>query len=259
MMATWVIQSNKVKTSNTLPLVLALRELGEPFADVGLDAEIGLLNELDPSLDGNLIPYGSTHLVKIAQRFGWRHLWFDEATFRVDAWAAHPKMLNHDATVMTLSQAKVAAAANPEWFVRPVEDLKQFAGHVLSAVELRTWVQRLEVGDCEISGSCMVALSRPKTIQMEWRYLIVGGKIITGSTYRFKGQPHQKRETDAAVLAEAQALADMWLPHPCCCMDVALCNDEVRVVEFNCLNATGFYDHDVRAFATAASAYAAAP
>lgn len=91
---------------------------------------------------------------------------------------------------------------------------------------------------------------------MEWRYFVVGGRIVTGSSYRFKGQPDQKRELDADVLAEAQALADLWLPHRCCCMDVALCENQPRVVEFNCLNATGFYDHDIETFARAVSAFA---
>ncbi len=93
---------------------------------------------------------------------------------------------------------------------------------------------------------------------MEWRYFIVDRKIVTGSSYRHLGQPYLKQELDPDVLVEAQALADIWLPHPCCCMDVALCDDEVRVVEFNGLNASGFYDHDVMAFAKAVSAYARA-
>lgn len=255
--ATWVVQSNKIKTSQTLPLIDALRQLGEPFVDVGIDTESGLIVPLDPALGKNLIPYGSTHLVKMAQAEGWQQLFFDNSTFRVDAWLRnHSAMLNADAAVMTLTEAKAIAETRAQWFIRPLRDMKEFAGHVISGSELGAWVTRLEVGDCEIDGSCLVALSAPRTIQMEWRYFVVGGRIVTGSSYRFKGQPDQKRELDADVLEEAQALADVWLPHPCCCMDVALCEDRPCVVEFNCLNATGFYDHDIEAFALAVSAYA---
>ena len=255
--ATWVVQSNKIKTSQTLPLIEALRRLGEPFVDVAIDTESGLIVPPDPALGKNLIPYGSTHLVKVAQAEGWQQLYFDDATFRVDAWLRnHPSILNADAEVMTLSKARGIAAQRQQWFIRPLHDLKEFAGHVIGGADLAAWVARLEVGDCEINGSCLVALSEPKTIQMEWRYFVVGGRIVTGSAYRFKGQPHQKRELDAEVLAEAQALADMWLPHPCCCMDVALFDNKPYVVEFNGLNASGFYAHDIEAFARAVSDYA---
>jgi hypothetical protein len=255
--AIWVVQSDKIKTSQTLPLIEALRRLGEPFEDVGLDTETGLIVPLDPALGKNLIPYGSTQLVKVAQAEDWQQLYFEDSTFRVDAWLRnHPAMLNADAQVMTLTDAKALADTRPQWFIRPLHDSKEFAGHVIGGGELAAWVTRLEVGDCEINGSCLVALSAPKAIQMEWRYFVVGGKIVTGSAYRFRGQPNQKRENDDAVLAEAQGLADAWLPHECCCMDVALCEDQLRVVEFNCLNASGFYDHDIEAFARAVSDYA---
>lgn len=255
--ATWVVQSNKIRTSQTLPIIEALRHQGEPFVDVGIDVQSGLLSPLDPEIGKDVIPYGSTHLVRVARAEGWRHLFYDEATFRADLWPAlHPGMLNAAPIITTLSRAKVMAHDRPEWFIRPVGDLKEFSGHVIASDELVRWVRSLEAGDCEVTGESLVALSEPQPIDMEWRYLIVGGRIVTGSSYRFKGQPHQHAEHDADVLAEAQALADAWLPHPCCCMDVALCRGEARVVEFNTLNATGLYAHDVGAFVAAVSAYA---
>lgn len=253
--ATWVIQSNRIKTSQTLPLVRALNDLREPFVDVGI-ADDELLNTLPTWTSNRLIPYGSTALVAVAERAKWEFLFFNRATYNVQAWRAHPQMLNPDCEVMTLSQAKETVVLREKVFVRPLNDLKEFHGHVIGAEAFVKWVSRLEEGDCEISGECMVAVSEPKGVQMEWRYFIVGGRIVTGSSYRHNGQPHQKREVDTAVLDEAQALADMWLPHENCCMDVALCCGEPKVVEFNCLNASGFYDHDVKAFARAVSKYA---
>lgn len=255
--ATWVVQSNKIKTNQTLPLIEALRRLEEPFVDVAIDTESGLMVPPDPALGKNLIPYGSTHLVKVAQSEGWQQLYFDSEAFRVDAWLRnHSAMLNADAQVMTLTEAKEIASTLPQWFIRPLHDLKEFTGHVITGADLASWGAQIEVGNCGISGSCLVALSEPKVIQMEWRYFVVGGRIVTGSAYRFKGQSHRKRELDAGVLAEAQALADVWLPHPCCCMDVALCGGLVQVVEFNVLNASGFYDHDIDAFVRGVSEYA---
>lgn len=93
----------------------------------------------------------------------------------------------------------------------------------------------------------MIVLDTPEEILAEWRYFIVGGKIISGSMYRHKGQMHQKAELDADVLTEAQKFANKWLPAPNCVMDLALTNDGVKVIEFNCLASSGFYDNDVKA------------
>lgn len=253
-MATWVVQSNKIRTSQVLQLVDALNRQGEPFVDAAVDQELGLLT---PTEGHDLIPYGSTWLTTVAENLRWKHLFFDRNTFRVDAWLAnHNAMLNTDSLIVTLSEAKAIAYENESWFIRPLEDLKQFPGHVITSEKLDTWVTTLEDGKCEIDGSCLVALARPKEIQMEWRYFIVDGRIATGSAYLYKNQFHKKRETDRAVLEEAQALADVWLPHPCCCMDVALVDGVPRIVEFNTLNSSGFYDHDIDAFVRTVSAYA---
>lgn len=254
---TWVVQSNKIKTSQTLQLVQALTELGEPFVDVAVDTEEGLMNEL-PSGD-NFIPYGSVELVRLAQERGWRHTFFNEK-FRMDTYVDnHPQMLNGDGTFFTMSEAKwmlQTCKADSKWFLRPVHDLKSFPGTVDTAQGLVDWITRLESGEYDIDGTCLVLLSNTKDIQMEWRYLVVDRKIVTGSSYRFRGYPHRARELDKEVLEEAQDLADIWLPHPCCCMDIALYRDRPYVVEFNGLNASGFYDHDVKAFAAAVSSYA---
>jgi len=260
-MATWVIQSNKIKTSQTLLLIEALSRLGEPFVDVAVDTETGLLTEVPEELGTDLIPYGSTYLVKVAQQLGWRHLFFDEEKFNVAAWLKNrPDMLNADAKISTI--AAVRRDIGPllmmhpvDLFIRPTRDLKDFAGHVIKTDEFARWADRLAVGDCEFDDTLEIAVSVVKPIQMEWRYFIVDGQIVTGSVYRHGGQPLRQRELDGEVLAEAQTMADIWLPHPCCCMDLALCGGELRVVEFNGLNASGFYDHDVEAFAKAVSAY----
>ncbi len=47
------------------------------------------------------------------------------------------------------------------------------------------------------------------------------------------------------VIEDIQKLADKWLPNPTCVMDVALVDDEYKVIEFNCFNSSGFYKNDI--------------
>lgn len=65
-----------------------------------------------------------------------------------------------------------------------------------------------------------------------------------------------KNESDSEILSKAQKLADKWLPNRCCCMDVAKTPKGFEIIEFNCLNASGFYDHDIIKFANSVTDYA---
>ena len=38
-------------------------------------------------------------------------------------------------------------------------------------------------------------------------------------------------------------------------MDLALVKEGLKVIEFNCINASGFYDHDVKAIMTSLYEY----
>jgi len=254
--AIWAVQN--CKDRQTENLLKALRVEREPYLMVTLDRETGKLPPSFKGLGNNFIPYGSTALLTAAWGH-WQHIFFNPETFNVETYnKKHPRMLNSDALIMSLSAAKILAnRTNREWFIRPVDDSKSFAGERLTSAELTEWVAQLESNDCELKTDTLIALSAPKTISMEWRYFIVGGKIITGSVYRRNGVPLLQIELDQEVLAEAQALADMWLPYECCVMDTALYRGDLYVVEFNSLNSSGFYDHDLVALVRAVSQFCA--
>jgi ATP-grasp domain, R2K clade family 3 len=56
-----------------------------------------------------------------------------------------------------------------------------------------------------------------------------------------------QEQLDPEVIAEAQAFADKWLPLDCIVMDLALLTTgEVKVIEFNAINSSGFYACDVK-------------
>jgi len=213
-----------------------------------------------PLVGNDYIPYGSTLFTTVAseQYPSWKGLFFDLDVFNYEASVANrDDMLNdlyifNAECVLDFMTNQLRGGAQ-DWFVRPSEDLKQFAGQVMEAKECAAWLK--DAMACESSGSykidpkTRIVISHPKQIKAEWRWFIVGGKIVSGSMYRAHGQMHQKRATDQDVIDEAQSFADKWLPSPCCVMDLALVGpfDEVKVIEFNCIHSSGFYDNDVSA------------
>ena len=203
----------------------------------------------------DFIPYGSTLLTTLALDKGWTGLHFDLSVFNYEASVKNRNdMLNND-KIMSVEEAyqfmvNGMRGANQTWFIRPSEDSKHFAGQVIEASECAAWLKDAmslppESGTYAMSPDMKVVISRPRNIQAEWRWFVVGGKVIDGAMYKAHNQLVKKPETDLNVIAEAQSLADKWLPDSCVVMDTALVDGEVYVIEFNCIHSSGFYGHDV--------------
>jgi hypothetical protein len=204
-------------------------------------------------LDGvDFIPYGSTLLTSLTKDLGWKGLHFDLSTFNYKSAKENRHDMLNDFIIMRLDEAIKFLQYRPDneiWFIRPSEDLKQFSGQLIEAKECHEWLSDAML--CDTSGSyrldadTMIVLAEPQNIQAEWRWFIVDRKIISGSMYRCRNQLVKIRELDQKVIDEAQSFADKWLPDSCCVMDLALINESLKVIEFNCINSSGFYNHDV--------------
>ena len=259
---TWAIQTNFIADDQCRKIWAAAEKAGcatqeiiiIPFSD-----EFG--NEADvPEMDGIVIPYGSISLINRAIKRKWTGMYFNEETFRVEAWLKNrADMLNSDCNVMRVGDTGEFFKGHDEeerYFIRPVKDLKEFNGTVTTVAEIKRWMQSVDSGNFSFSQDTLVSISPVQDINMEWRFFIVGGRIVDGSSYRTCGQLFSQPITDPTIYEEAQRLADIWLPHVNCVMDVALVDDEMRIIEFNALNGSGFYYHDIDKIVFAISDYA---
>jgi len=223
---------------------------GVPHIFVGVIPFSNEITSNEPLEGLDYIPYGSTLFTKISFERGFTGLYFDPNIFTYkNAVLNRRDMLNPD-FVGTLEDALIILKANPErlWFSRPSHDLKHFTGLVETGEELYAWFT--DAIECQSEGSYKmdpkmdIVLSEPRNIDAEWRWFVVNGEIISGSTYRIKGQLKSVNETDKEIIRIAQEKAQGWLPSECCTIDIALVDGEYKVVEMNCINASGFYDHD---------------
>ncbi len=224
-----------------------------PHVFVGLIPFSREITSNEPIEGTKYIPYGSTLLTTLTSDLGWEGLHFDLNKLNYRNFVANRDDMLND-MVMTVQEAvDYLATQNPstKWFTRPSQDLKQYSGQVLEAGEIIAWFKSMMTavggGSYYMPPETEVVLSTPVEISAEWRWFIVGGKIISGSMYRAHNQLRKLRELDATVIDEAQALADKWLPMDCVVMDTALVDGELKVVEFNTINSSGFYDNDVDA------------
>lgn len=229
------------------------------------------LTTTEPLVGLDYFPYGSTSLSNIALSRGFTGLHLNLETFNAGAWENfngrnmlnRPCITHADHAIDVLKMHKSEKLI----FMRPYEDLKQFTGNVDTceehAANLQSMIDSYNQGfpgSYSMNPKTKIAISEVQEIDAEWRWFIVNGKIISGSMYRAHGQLRQIREDDPEVIAEAQELADQWLPDQCCVMDTCLVSDAdgtgyVKVVEYNTICSAGFYANDVPAIFDAIASY----
>lgn len=264
MNVTWLIQTNLINEQSARQVWDSAKEAGcrvqeaivVPFQDE-LDNEADILSS---NLGQVVIPYGSCKLTRLAQQQDWLGNCYDETTFRADVWLQHRSdMLNSDVQFMTVGDANSVFENTPREtlkFIRPLHDLKEFAGTVTTVEEIRKWMKSTDSGNFSFTADTQIMVAPVQEIFSEARFFIVGGKVIDGSYYRQNGQLKSKHIEDSHIYNAIQKMADQWLPHTCCVMDVADTENGLKCIEFNTINSSGFYDHDIKKIVHALSDWA---
>lgn len=249
-MNAWLLQGNLINQDKMELVRRAIESIGDrwstctvtPFTDE-VDFHDG-----DPLMHS--IPYGSTALLRHGIKKQWPNLYFNKH-FNVQSWIRnHTQMVNADINTMTIEKAATYPwHGGSKYFVRPNEDFKAFSGAVVTGEKMKSWMKSLHKEE-SFPSDTLICVSYEKPILAEWRWFVVNGRVIDGSMYQCSGQRRSHHENDKKVMQEAQSFANEWLPHQTCVMDTALYKRqngrrEIGVLEFNCLNGSGFYDHDV--------------
>jgi hypothetical protein len=249
---TWLVQYSGVNVTNTDHIMTILKAKNIPFVPVGIrpfTTEITGLEDAD--LSGSVMAYGSTKLVKLVMELGLRPgVFFDYSTFNAMAWKhfLRDKMAN-DALFVPIGTLRKFAdnradTVATETFIRPVMDLKLFSGSVKPV-----GVEFTDFLDEKLNGSrafeqTIVAMSHPLKIQGEWRCFVVNRKFVTGSQYRINGELKPNPSMPDGIEEFVNDIANLWLPHDHCVVDVAMIDGSLEVMEFNCINASGLYEAD---------------
>ena len=243
----WVVQNNLLNEEHVRRVTDAVEKIGRHVHHVQIIPFSDEIERVDV-LGERVIPYGSTKMTRLATAYGWNGLFFNDPTFQAPVWCKErDDMLNADALYMTIHEGLDYVKQHPTeaWFIRPVDDLKTFAGGLITAQQYERWIDEASHGGYTFDGTKQVVFAKPKKILAEWRYFVIDHKVIDGSMYRYNDRLVKRHETDVEVLQEAQEFAEKWLPSEVVVMDLALMEDSVKVIEFNNFNSSGFYDHDI--------------
>ncbi len=250
----WVVQENIQNEDKYEAFVSALRDLNVEHVIVKV-VPFGrtLIPDVNPI--GRVIGWGSISMDFVAKTKGWVPGTFHNDNFDQRVWSAayDGDMLNADFEVHEFGSIPKFEGTR---FIRPVHDMKVFAGMVVHSEEIETWkvaIQRISDGYSTLRAETLVTVSSVKELAMEWRLFVVGGKVVAGSRYRQYGlMDIRVIDSDSAPWQFAQTMADRWQPTDAFVIDVvSMMNGDMKVVEINCINSAGFYASDMRAVVAA--------
>ncbi len=98
-----------------------------------------------------------------------------------------------------------------------------------------------------LNKDTIVFTDTPKTIIKEWRNFIVNKKVVDSSRYMLHGALNISRtDLPPEMIEFVQKVCEEYTPHDIFVMDIAQTNDGFFVIEANCFNGTGFYEHDIK-------------
>jgi hypothetical protein len=246
----WILQSNLIKEAVFSQIKAALQAADISFEEVKI---IPFSDEL-PAIkkSENLkIFYGTTTLILNAYSKGiyTEGIFYDKEIFSLknyfDKWKQH--MLNFDSEILTFKEILKKDYKQGNWFIRPIYDDKSFSGRVMTVPEIEQLESSLaESNNPYLNTNTLVGISKPKEIIKEWRHFIVNKEIVSSSKYAENGEVSKSSiDVPAELLSFVEERCQEYVPHDIFVMDTALYNDIYKIVECNCFNDTGFYDHNI--------------
>ena len=188
---------------------------------------------------------------------------FSAENFTVRAYMEHYKehMINYSCEFTTIGKFAASHRQMHEiFFVRPVKDLKEFAGDVMEFDEIVRWERKIRyLPGCDnnptLSTDTEIAVSEPCGISHEWRVFVVNGQVSSGSHYREYMTLTPRAELPIRVIEFVENMCQIWTPADVFVMDVGESAGELYVVECNCFNSAGFYKSNVEKIVTQVSEF----
>lgn len=189
--------------------------------------------------------FGAVAMAHSAKKYGWTPGSMMNENHDLEVYGKHygDYMLNHKGKIIEFQDE--IPFDDYLFFARPTKDTKIFSGQVFTKHSWKEYVEECSKNDAVrlIKSETKVLVSPLKDIQQEVRCWIVDGKVVTASRYKLGNYVQYKNYDDETFYINfAQKIVDIYQPAKAFVLDICLANDELKVVEINCINCSGFYD-----------------
>ena len=206
----------------------------------------------------NIFMFGSVKAARFLHKEGIKpgSMYNDNHDFEVYGPKYGSLMLNHDCHIMRFDGAIPNDDKWTMFFGRPCGDNKLFSGGVFMNYSWEDMVEEMLAKKLTIDETpeefktrtdryrdYNVMLSPLKDIKWEVRCWIIGGKVITMSQYKIGTRVIYENKDHEEWLKEiVQSYVDIYQPAEAFVMDVCQVGEDIKIVELNCINCSGFYN-----------------
>jgi hypothetical protein len=219
-----------------------------PFTDGEvIDAETGLPWKPFTFKYVPTIVIGSETMCRFAKNHNFFPGAFTNEHFNYRSYIEHyeNRMLNYMCTFIKIKEYGKIIDIDQEYFVRPVNDGKAFAGNIMTINDIEELVEAYSKYENPFDPDMEIMLCPITKIYDETRCICVDKKIITCSQYKSGGVVHYYSIVDQEVWDFAQECVDIWCPDEVFVIDIARTPDGMKIIELNCFNSAGWYNCDV--------------
>lgn len=131
-----------------------------------------------------------------------------------------------------------------DMFIKPSRDLKAFDGGILEAgYTIKEFIFSQQHKNFYIDEIAIFA--EIKKIYAEYRFFIVNQEVITSSQYKSGGNPFISETVPDNINEAAKEYAKLYQPHDIFTMDLANTPNGIKIVEYNCWNASNLYKTNI--------------
>lgn len=173
------------------------------------------------------------------------------ANFECQAWLAHwgsDRYVNSSYQILPLAELSRRVMnpgdLNSQLFMRTVGSNKGLSGAVYKSEEVANlaYFQRKY---CIDDPSMLILFDRVRSIKAEWRLIVSGNDILTGSLYKREGEPVYEAGYPEGVSQLAKHfLAESWQPDPIYTLDICQSGGQYWLMEINAFSCSALYDCD---------------
>lgn len=248
-MVTWVLESNIFSERCFDEMIKHFKEKDIPFHVIKIIPFIHEAVGEVPVIEGPVVSYGSIGMQNLTRREGWRPGTWTGPELNESSLIANlgDMYLNNDALVMRLEDAvHYSRHTSPaaDFFIKPNEDTKIFAGHVYTVNAIKQLYDNLIRNEIDTNFDVVIS-DYGKKIDCEWRLVVVDGKIAAHSCYKQYQQVMPEIWMPDEVLEFAEKVIKKYNPLDVFVMDICESEGELKVIEYNTFNSSGLYRLDV--------------
>jgi len=181
----YILQNNLFREESFLELVSCIQKYELNYEEIKVAPFSHEIKPI-PKLKNPIICFGSTSLIHIAKKMNWIPGCFYNENFSYYNYIENygSEMLNFGCEISPIKNIKFEDSV----FIRPNDDLKQFSGTIMGFDEFFEWKTKLNdlYSDryCSVTPDTMAVISKIKKIKKEYRFFVVGKKVVTGSIYK---------------------------------------------------------------------------